>query len=71
MGEKNQFALEMDHMAECEMQNKTPYTPGEEGLQDHRIMKAIYQAARTGKPVKLPEVAKREAFRGSEPEGDS
>ena len=48
---KNQFALEMDHMAECVMQNKTPLTPGEEGLQDHRIMAAIYESAHNGRPV--------------------
>lgn len=67
LGEKNQFALEMDHMAECVMQNKTPWTPGEEGLQDHRIMEAIYESARTGRPVKMPHYAKPDFFRGSEP----
>ena len=47
--------------------NQTPYTPGEEGLQDHRIMEAIYESARTGKPVKLPNITTRDTFRGSEP----
>ncbi|MDO7851182.1 Gfo/Idh/MocA family protein [Hymenobacter convexus] len=65
--QKDQFALEMDHMAECVRQNKTPYTPGEEGLQDQRIMEAIYQSARENKPVKLPAVAKLDAFRGEAP----
>ena len=64
---KNQFAAEMDHMAECVMQNKTPYTPGEEGLQDHRIMAAIYESARKGKPVQLPAISTKDTFRGSEP----
>ena len=64
---KDQFALEMDHMAECVRQNKVPYTPGEEGLQDQRIMEAIYQSARENKPVKLPAVAKMDAFRGTPP----
>ncbi|WP_082115920.1 Gfo/Idh/MocA family protein [Hymenobacter terrenus] len=64
---KDQFALEMDHMAECVRQNKTPYTPGEEGLQDQRIMEAIYKAAHDNKPVKLPTVSKIDAFRGSPP----
>ena len=64
---KDQFALELDHMAECVRQNKTPYTPGEEGLQDQRIMEAIYQSARENKPVKLPAVAKLDAFRGTPP----
>ncbi|WP_317196630.1 Gfo/Idh/MocA family oxidoreductase [Hymenobacter negativus] len=65
--QKDQFALEMDHMAECVRQNKTPYTPGEEGLQDQRIMEAIYKSAKENKPVKLPAVAKLDAFRGEAP----
>ncbi|MFC7666357.1 Gfo/Idh/MocA family protein [Hymenobacter humi] len=64
---KDQFALEIDHMAECVRQNKTPYTPGEEGLQDQRIMEAIYQSAKENKPVKLPVVKKLDAFRGTPP----
>ena len=71
IGDKNQFALEMDHMALCVMQNKTPFTPGEEGLQDQRIMEAIYLSAKTGKPVKLPVVNTRDTFRGTPPEADS
>ena len=68
IGNKNQFALEMDHFAQCVRQNKTPYTPGEEGLQDQRLMEAIYESARNGsKPVKLPAVAKLDAFRGTPP----
>jgi predicted dehydrogenase len=50
---KNQFALEMDHMADSVMRNVTPHTPGEEGLQDHRVIEAIYQSAQSGQPVKL------------------
>lgn len=65
--EKNQFATEIDHMSECVQGNKTPFTPGEEGLQDHRIMEAIYQSAREGRPVKLAAVDKLDAFRGTEP----
>ena len=37
--EKDQFALEMDHFAECILESKTPHTPGEEGLKDHRTWK--------------------------------
>lgn len=47
------FALEMDHMSECVMQNKEPLTPGEEGLRDLKIIMAVYSAAKTGKTVKL------------------
>ncbi len=51
--EVDQFAREMDHMSLCVQQNLQPHTPGEEGLQDQRIVEAIYEAARTGKSVKL------------------
>jgi predicted dehydrogenase len=67
LDQKNQFALEMDHMAMCVQENKTPYTPGEEGLQDQRIMEAIYEAGRSGKPIKLARVEKPDAFRGDSP----
>ena len=51
--EKNHFALEMDHLAERVASNVRPHTPGEEGLQDIRIIEAIYRSAREGKPVNL------------------
>jgi len=51
--EKNQFALEMDHLSESIMANKQPKTPGEEGLQDVRLMQLIYEAARTGRTIKV------------------
>src|SRR6266513_1166524 len=50
---RDHFALEMDHLSECVMENKEPLTPGEEGLRDLRVMMAIYEAAKTGKTVKL------------------
>ena len=50
---RDHFALEMDHFSECVMENKEPLTPGEEGLRDLRVMMAIYEAANTGKTVKL------------------
>jgi predicted dehydrogenase len=35
------------------MENKEPLTPGEEGLKDISLMVAIYEAARSGKTVKV------------------
>ena len=67
MGQKNHFAAEMDHFSDCVLNNKTPFTPGEEGMQDQKIMEAIYQSARESRPVKLPKVDRKDAFRGSEP----
>jgi predicted dehydrogenase len=51
--EGNQFAAEVDHFAECVQKNQTPKTPGEEGLKDVRLIQAIYEAARSGKVVKV------------------
>ena len=50
---RDHFALEMDHMSGCVMDNKDPLTPGEEGLRDLTIMMGIYEAAKSGKAVKL------------------
>lgn len=49
----DQFAVQMDQFARCLLENRPTTVPGEEGLRDLRIMMAIYEAARTGKTVKL------------------
>ncbi|HVS39077.1 MAG TPA: Gfo/Idh/MocA family oxidoreductase, partial [Gemmataceae bacterium] len=46
------FASEMDHMAQCVAENQRPNTPGEEGMQDVKLIQVIYEAARSGKTVK-------------------
>ncbi len=43
----------MDDFAQCIMNNKPSKISGEEGLRDVKIMTAIYDSARAGKPVKL------------------
>ncbi len=68
LGEKDQFALEIDHMSRCVLENKVPYTPGEGGLQDQVIMEAIYESARIGKPVSLKKIDGKDVFRGRAPE---
>ena len=65
--QKNQFALELDHFAQCVAEGRQPHTPGEEGIQDHVIMEAIYESARSGQPVYLPEVKGRDVTRGPAP----
>ena len=67
LGAKDQFALEIDHFAECILEGREPRTPGEEGLQDHVLMEAIYRSAREGVPVAIPPVEGVDAFRGPEP----
>jgi predicted dehydrogenase len=47
------FATEMDDFADCIVNHKPTRVPGEEGLRDMKIMRAIYESVRTGQPVKL------------------
>ena len=61
---KNQFAVEMNAFAEAIRHDREPLTPGEEGLQDMRVLEAIYQAASGGTPVKMPLVQGLDATRG-------
>ncbi|HEY5345262.1 MAG TPA: Gfo/Idh/MocA family oxidoreductase [Verrucomicrobiae bacterium] len=49
----DQFAAEMDDFAQCILENRPTRVPGEEGLRDMKIITAIYESARTGKPVNL------------------
>jgi predicted dehydrogenase len=60
----NQFATEMDHFAERIQAGQEALTPGEEGLQDQKIMEAIYQAAAGGGVIKLPLTKKIDSTRG-------
>ena len=61
---KNQFAVEMDHFADAIRADREPHTPGEEGLQDLKIIAAIYASAAGGGVVKLPVVNGLDTTRG-------
>lgn len=49
----NQWAAQIDHFSHCVRHGGKVRTPGEEGFRDIRIIQAIYESAKTGKPVKL------------------
>lgn len=53
MPSTDQFAAEMDDFARCILEKKPTTVPGEEGLRDLRIMMAIYESARSGRPVEM------------------
>jgi len=53
MPQRDHFALEMDHFSASIMNNTDPLTPGEEGLKDLKVMMAIYEAAKSGRTVKV------------------
>jgi predicted dehydrogenase len=52
----NQQALQMDDFALCVKQNKSSKVPGELGMRDVYLIKKIYEAAETGKPVILKDM---------------
>jgi predicted dehydrogenase len=54
IGKRDQFAPELLHFSDCILNDRTPEPSGEEGLQDVRIVQALYESAETGKPVQLP-----------------
>jgi hypothetical protein len=51
-------------MAQCVAENRMPRTPGQEGLQDHIVMEAIYEAARTNRVIELPPAPQLDSTRG-------
>jgi glucose-fructose oxidoreductase len=54
VGQRDQFAAELLYFSDCILRNRTPEPSGEEGLQDVRIVQALYESAETGKTVQIP-----------------
>src|SRR5687768_10385794 len=54
VGKRDQFAPQLLYFSDCIINGRKPEPSGEEGLQDVRIVQAIYKSAKTGKPVSLP-----------------
>src|SRR5205814_9922946 len=50
---RDQFAPELLYFSDCILRNREPEPSGEEGLQDVRIVEALYESARSGKPVTI------------------
>jgi len=62
----DQFAPELDHLAECILQGKTPEPDGYEGLADVAIINSIFKSARTGKAVRVPAVGPQQRVQKSQ-----
>jgi glucose-fructose oxidoreductase len=58
VGKRDQFAPELLYFSDCIIRNRTPEPSGEEGLQDVRIVEALYESARIGRPITLRPFAK-------------
>ncbi len=58
-GKRDQFAPELLYFSDCILNNRVPEPSGDEGLQDVRIVQALYRSARLGRPVTIPPFAER------------
>jgi predicted dehydrogenase len=58
VGKRDQFAPQLLYFSDCILDDRTPEPSGEEGLQDVRIVQALYKSAASGKPVSLPAAAR-------------
>jgi glucose-fructose oxidoreductase len=54
VGKRDQFAPELLYFSDCILKDRAPEPSGEEGLQDVRIVQALYQSAKSGRPVRIP-----------------
>jgi glucose-fructose oxidoreductase len=52
-GDANQFAAQLDHLAQSVLTGREPILPGEEGLRDMRIIEAIYRSATEGRTIRI------------------
>jgi len=57
----DQYAAELGYFSSCILDDRPPEPSGIEGLQDVRIIEAIYRSARDGRPVTLPRLARVDA----------
>ena len=54
IGKRDQFAPQLLYFSDCIRNDRQPEPSGEEGLQDVRIVQALYKSADTGKAVRIP-----------------
>ena len=59
IGKRDQFAPELLYFSDCIIKDRSPEPSGEEGLQDVRIVQALYESSRIGRPVKIRPFTKR------------
>jgi glucose-fructose oxidoreductase len=64
----DEFAAELAYFSDSILKDRAPEPSGIEGLQDVRIVEAIYRSARDGRPVTLPRLARIETPSAMDPE---
>jgi predicted dehydrogenase len=55
-GKRDQFAPELLHFSDCVLRKRKPEPSGAEGLADVRVVAALLESVRSGRPVGLPEM---------------
>ena len=53
ISKRDQFAPELLYFSDCILKNRSPEPSGEEGMQDVRIVEALYRSGRTRRPEKI------------------
>jgi predicted dehydrogenase len=59
VGKRDQFAPQLLYFSDCILKDRAPEPSGEEGLQDVRIVQALYESTKSGKPVAIRPFVKR------------
>ena len=57
---RDQFGAEISYFSDCILNNRQPEPSGEEGLIDVKIIEALYESAKNGRPVRLPKFKRRQ-----------
>jgi glucose-fructose oxidoreductase len=53
IGKRDQFAPELLYFSDCIITDRSPEPSGDEGLADVRIVQALYESSRIGRPIRL------------------
>ena len=53
VAKRDQFAPELLYFSDCILKDREPEPSGEEGLQDVRIVQALYESAKSGRPATI------------------
>lgn len=54
IGKRDQFAPELLYFSDCILKDGVPEPSGAEGMQDVRIIQALYESAQSGRAVRVP-----------------
>lgn len=66
VGKRDQFAPELLYFSDCVLKDRQPEPSGADGLQDVRIVEALYRSARTGRAVTLPRMPREKQPSGKQ-----